>query len=60
MSFFQVRYTLRLGGYSGGAGGDSMEHQNGAGFSTIDRDNDNWGGSCSAAFQGAWWLVKYF
>ena len=60
MSFSQVRYTLKVGGYSGGAGGDSMEHENGAGFSTIDRDNDNYPVSCSADYLGAWWFVKYF
>ncbi|CAG2244666.1 FCN [Mytilus edulis] len=47
-------YVLDVGGYSGDAG-DGMAKQNGQKFSTKDRDNDKWGGSCAVAYKGGWW-----
>ena len=52
-----TQYSLRVGGYSGDAG-DSIKHQNGQKFSTKDRDNDVWGGSCAISFKGAWWYKE--
>ena len=48
-------FTLQVGGYNGGLGGDSLAKHNGHKFSTKDRDNDAWGKSCAQAFTGAWW-----
>ncbi|XP_078583009.1 uncharacterized protein LOC144865860 [Branchiostoma floridae x Branchiostoma japonicum] len=51
-------YRLHISGYSGTAG-DSMAHNNGRRFSTVDRDNDDWSAaSCSQRFggQGGWWF----
>ena len=46
-----------MGGYSGDAG-DSMAYHNGMGFSTIDRDNDDFPYSCSDQLKaGGWWFV---
>ncbi|XP_063435720.1 ryncolin-4-like [Mytilus trossulus] len=47
-------YVLRISGYSGDAG-DSMAYQNRMKFSTKDKDNDNYRGSCAVKFKGAWW-----
>ncbi|XP_019624201.1 PREDICTED: ficolin-2-like [Branchiostoma belcheri] len=54
------QYRLTLYGFSGDAG-DSMtaaSHSlDGQRFTTVDRDNDSWGRSCSQAFgQGGWWF----
>ncbi|XP_066304382.1 fibrinogen C domain-containing protein 1-A-like [Branchiostoma lanceolatum] len=50
-------YRLHVSGYSGNAG-DAMAHNNGKMFSTMDRDNDAWGGyHCSQRRgQGGWWF----
>ncbi|VDI51267.1 Hypothetical predicted protein [Mytilus galloprovincialis] len=47
-------YVLDVGGYSGDAG-DSMAYQNRMKFSTKDKDNDKYRGSCAVKFKGAWW-----
>ncbi|XP_076101238.1 microfibril-associated glycoprotein 4-like [Mytilus galloprovincialis] len=47
-------YVLSISGYSGDAG-DSMAYQNRMKFSTKDKDNDNYRGSCAVKFKGAWW-----
>ncbi|XP_035670239.1 angiopoietin-related protein 2-like [Branchiostoma floridae] len=52
-----VGYRLHISGYSGTAR-DSMAHNNGHRFSTLDRDNDAWSiGHCSQRWgQGGWWF----
>ncbi|XP_005099182.1 fibroleukin [Aplysia californica] len=50
-------YKLQLSGFSGNAS-DSMAYHNHKVFSTKDRDNDSWGGSCANAYHGAWWYDK--
>ncbi|XP_078664358.1 uncharacterized protein LOC144907298 isoform X2 [Branchiostoma floridae x Branchiostoma belcheri] len=51
------QYLLRISGYSGTAG-DSMDHNNGQRFSTVDRDNDIYSSThCSQRYgQGGWWF----
>ena len=48
-------YRLHVSSYSGTAG-DSMSSQNGMQFSTKDRDNDLYRGSC-AIHHSAWWFT---
>ena len=50
----KVYYTLNVNAYYGDAG-NSLSLHNGMKFSTIDRDNDEHGGSCAVAYKGAWW-----
>ncbi|XP_059169197.1 ficolin-2-like [Physella acuta] len=47
-------YTLSISGYTGNAG-DSLRVHNNRSFSTLDRDNDAWGGHCAVVDIGAWW-----
>ncbi|XP_076080259.1 fibrinogen-like protein A [Mytilus galloprovincialis] len=48
-------YLLNIGGYSGTAG-DLMDHCNGYGFSTTDRDNDgHTNGLCTEMRHGCFW-----
>ena len=49
------KYTLRLGIYSGTAG-NSLDYHNNCGFSTFDRDNDQWYGNCASEQKGGWWF----
>ncbi|XP_061190470.1 fibrinogen-like protein 1 [Saccostrea echinata] len=56
-------YLLFLGGPAIGTLGDSMLYTNyfravlsGMSFSTPDRDNDRWSGSCAATWRGGWWF----
>ena len=42
--------------YHGNAG-DSFLYANGAPFSTIDNDNDNYDGNCAINYMGAWWYT---
>jgi len=48
-------YELKVSGYSGNAGGDALSNQNGAMFSTYDRDNDLHSTHCAARFGGFWY-----
>jgi len=48
-------YRLTVRRFVNGGIGDSLSYHNGAQFSTFDRDNDEWTGSCAAHFHGAWW-----
>ena len=53
-------YILHVGGFSGTAK-DGLKLNNGAKFSTLDRDNDNYlipGFHCAQYFSGAWWYFK--
>ncbi|XP_060576300.1 fibrinogen-like protein 1 [Ruditapes philippinarum] len=48
-------YKLEVSGYSGTAP-DSLQHNNGAMFSTYDRDQDKWSAvNCAKIHHGAWW-----
>ncbi|XP_071836829.1 uncharacterized protein [Apostichopus japonicus] len=50
------KYTLSLGSYSGNAGYNSMNWNNGDPFSTHDRDNDGTNFvNCAEKHRGAWW-----
>ncbi|OPL33849.1 fibrinogen-related protein, partial [Mytilus galloprovincialis] len=51
------KFKLSANGYHGTAG-NSLEHHNGHGFSTKDRDNDNYNGQCALNYLGAWWFNK--
>ena len=49
-------YTLSVSGYSGNAGYDSLSYHNGMKFTTLDRDNDNWGSNCASQnSKGGFW-----
>ena len=53
-----TNYKLRVGGYMAGppaAAGDSLRDHNSMQFSTHDRDNDRYSGSCAVGDQGDWW-----
>ncbi|XP_059162166.1 ficolin-2-like [Physella acuta] len=47
-------YRLHVGGYTGDAA-DGLSYHNSMMFSTFDRDNDPWSGSCAYTYHGAWW-----
>ncbi|CAC5380912.1 Fibrinogen-like protein 1,Tenascin-X,Fibrinogen alpha chain,Angiopoietin-related protein 7,Ficolin-1-B,Ficolin-2,Tenascin-R,Ficolin-1,Fibroleukin,Fibrinogen gamma chain [Mytilus coruscus] len=55
-----TNYTLSIGDYNGTAG-DSMKGErsrkelDGMQFSTYDRDNDQYGGICTARVRSGWW-----
>ena len=49
------KYRLHVSGYSGYTGYDYWTYHNGMEFSTRDRDNDRYGGSCSRVRKGAHW-----
>ena len=49
-------YRLNINGYTGNAGGDSLQDQNGEEFTTIDRDNDRkLIGNCALERGGGFW-----
>jgi len=47
-------YRLSVSGFSGNTH-DALLYHNGMAFSTRDRDNDVYQGSCAVLYQGAWW-----
>ena len=52
------KYILLVSGYTGTAGdslGCESKRHNGHCFSTKDRDNDVWEGSCAQTYHGGWW-----
>ena len=51
----QENYPLRIGRYYGNAG-DSLSYQRNMNFSTPDRDNDKWFGSCARRDRAGWWF----
>jgi len=49
-------YRLNVSGYSGNAGFDGLNWQNGQMFSTFDQDNDQWSSvNCAGRFGGGFW-----
>jgi ficolin len=46
---------LRVSGYHGEAGYDSLTYHNGQAFSTYDKDQDISNKNCAVAYNGAWW-----
>jgi len=52
-------YTLQVGGFSGNASRDALgRNQNGAQFSTFERDNDWVSGNCAASIGGGFWWQR--
>lgn len=57
-------YPLHVSGYTGDAGdalampASNTPSHNGMKFSTFDRDNDVWEGSCAERYGGGWWYNK--
>ncbi|XP_049548182.1 fibrinogen-like protein A [Anopheles darlingi] len=50
------QYDLKLLGNHSGTAGNAMLYNNGAKFSTKDRDNDEWSRiHCAQRYEGAWW-----
>jgi len=52
-----AKYEMHVGKYSGTAG-DAFSAHNKMDFSTIDKDNDMYGGSCAQKFGGGWWYAN--
>ncbi len=52
-------YMLHVDQYAGTAPDcvdlSGMGEHNGMGFTTFDRDNDQWSGNCAQAYKGGWW-----
>ncbi|XP_037335793.2 fibrinogen alpha chain-like [Pungitius pungitius] len=48
-------FPLSVSGYLGDAGDGLTPTHAGTKFSTFDRDNDAWGGSCAEVNGGGWW-----
>ena len=51
-------YELKVAGYSGNAGRDTLSYQNGMMFTTHDRDNDPWSGNCAFYVRGGGFWYK--
>lgn len=50
------KYRLTVAGYAGDAG-DSLGYHSGNYFTTLDRDNDQYGGNCARLYPGGWWHI---
>ncbi|XP_028976086.2 microfibril-associated glycoprotein 4-like [Esox lucius] len=48
-------YKLTLGDFKDGGAGDSLTHQNGQKFTTLDKDQDVNSGNCAQIYWGAFW-----
>ncbi|XP_029985238.1 microfibril-associated glycoprotein 4-like [Sphaeramia orbicularis] len=48
-------YKLTVGGFKNGGAGDAMTHHNGMKFSTLDKDQDTYSGSCARKYLGGFW-----
>ncbi|XP_056266087.1 microfibril-associated glycoprotein 4-like [Pseudoliparis swirei] len=48
-------YQLRLGGFTGGAAGDSLMEHNNMKFTTFDKDQDVWDKNCAQHYLGGFW-----
>ncbi|KAJ8398880.1 hypothetical protein AAFF_G00417880, partial [Aldrovandia affinis] len=48
-------YTLHISGFTDGGAGDSLSYNNGAKFTTFDRDHDNYSGNCAVLQGGGFW-----
>lgn len=48
-------FKMRLGGYLGPRGWDSLHNCNHSQFSTFDRDHDNTASHCAEKYRGGWW-----
>ncbi|KAH7959308.1 hypothetical protein HPB49_010170 [Dermacentor silvarum] len=48
-------FKMRLGGYLGPRGWDSLYNCNHSQFSTFDRDHDNTASHCAEKYRGGWW-----
>ncbi|KAI3353396.1 hypothetical protein L3Q82_019930, partial [Scortum barcoo] len=48
-------YRLHLGGFTGGAAGDSFSNHNNMKFTTFDKDQDNWDKNCAQTCLGGFW-----
>ena len=50
------KYKLHIGEGEGPVNGhDAMVYHNEMLFTTLDSDNDNFGGNCATIAQGGWW-----
>ncbi|XP_066435851.1 ficolin-1-B-like isoform X2 [Eleutherodactylus coqui] len=55
------KYTLHLGGYTGGTADDSLSLHKNQKFSTIDSDNDSANqANCAAIYSAAWWHTSCY
>ncbi|XP_064465982.1 techylectin-5A-like [Ornithodoros turicata] len=53
------QYELTVSGYTGDTGYDAFSGENGASFSTFDRDNDmDPDSNCAVTYRGAWWYKR--
>lgn len=53
-------FRIKVGNYTGEKGADSLSYSNGMAFSTFDRDNDAYNGSCAEAYKGGWWYKSCY
>lgn len=54
-----TNYRLTVEGFrEDSTAGDSLKHHSGMSFSTIDRDNDKWRGSCAKVDRSGWWFNR--
>jgi len=55
----EMKYRLYISDYRGTAG-DSMAYHDNMSFSTKDKDNDNYAGSCVDEYKGGWWYDRCY
>ncbi|CAH1787648.1 unnamed protein product [Owenia fusiformis] len=49
-------YRIHISGYKGDAGDAINHYHDDIGFSTADKDNDNWYGNCGKRDKAGWWF----